>query len=79
MLKVTIKCTCGCKYELLSSAKHDLIKCPNCGEPFIDSEKLNAIFKAYTGILSSQETLPDMNRKQELQIETISEWEQYGL
>lgn len=47
MLKATIRCSCGCKYELLSTSNHEIVKCPNCSETFIESEKLISILKAY--------------------------------
>lgn len=50
MLKASIVCTCGCKYELFSTSKHDVIKCPNCSEVFRESEKLISILEIFASM-----------------------------
>lgn len=45
ILKATIKCSCGAKYELFSSHSHSSVVCPNCSKAFIESDKLIEMFK----------------------------------
>lgn len=50
ILKATVKCTCGCSYELVSCKNHELAKCPNCSKVFSESDKLVDILKTYNSI-----------------------------
>ena len=47
ILKATIKCSCGCSYEMVSCKNHELAKCPNCSKVFSESEKLVNILKIW--------------------------------
>jgi predicted RNA-binding Zn-ribbon protein involved in translation (DUF1610 family) len=55
MLKAIIKCSCGCKYELLSTSTKSVFECPSCGMEFAGSENLVKIFEAYSRITDTQE------------------------
>lgn len=50
MLKATIKCSCGCKYELLSTSNHEIVKCPNCSKVFKESAKLISILETFASM-----------------------------
>ena len=67
MLKAIIKCSCGCKYELLSTSTEKVVECPNCKTEFIGSENLIKIFEAYSNIPESDTFSPD---NQELELTT---------
>lgn len=50
ILKATVKCTCGCSYEMVSCKNHELAKCPNCSKVFSESDKLVDILKTFNSI-----------------------------
>lgn len=50
ILKATIKCYCGCSYEMVSCKSHELAKCPNCSRVFSESDKLIDILKTFNSI-----------------------------
>lgn len=50
ILKATIKCSCGCSYEMVSCKNHELAKCPNCSKVFCESDKLIDILKTFNSI-----------------------------
>lgn len=50
ILKATVKCTCGCSYEMVSCKNHELAKCPNCSKIFSESDKLVDILKTFNSI-----------------------------
>lgn len=50
ILKATIKCSCGCSYEMVSCKNHELAKCPNCSKVFSESDKLIDILKTFNSI-----------------------------
>lgn len=82
MLKATIKCSCGCKYELLSTSTHEAVICPNCSEPFIESEKLISILEIFASMdLDSHDDLDYLTavdkifNGHKLQLQTISEFD----
>lgn len=50
ILKATVKCTCGCSYEMVSCKNHELAKCPNCLKVFSESDKLVDILKTFNSI-----------------------------
>lgn len=50
LLKATIKCSCGCSYEMDSYKEHESVKCPNCLKDFSQSEKLIDILKTFNSI-----------------------------
>lgn len=50
ILKATIKCSCGCSYEMVSCKNHELAKCPNCSKIFSESDKLIDIMKTFNSI-----------------------------
>lgn len=50
ILKATIKCSCGCSYEIVSCKNHELAKCPNCSKVFSESAKLVDILKTFNSI-----------------------------
>lgn len=76
ILKATIKCTCGCTYELVSCKSHDEVKCPNCLRPFTESDKLITILKTFDSInLEPEETNPFISfslSKEELTLNTLT-------
>ena len=50
ILKATIKCSCGCSYEMVSCKNHEIAKCPNCSKIFSESNKLVDILKIVNSI-----------------------------
>lgn len=50
ILKATVKCSCGCSYEMVSCKEHELVKCPNCLRVFSESNKLIDILKIFNSI-----------------------------
>lgn len=50
ILKATVKCLCGCSYEMVSCKNHELAKCPNCSKVFSESDKLVDILKTFNSI-----------------------------
>jgi hypothetical protein len=80
MLKATITCSCGCKYELLSTSKHETVQCPNCSEVFKESAKLVNILETFASINlednSAEAFLSDkIFSRQDLQLVTASDFE----
>lgn len=55
ILKATIKCSCGCSYEMVSCKNHELAKCPNCSKVFSESDKLIDILKIFNSINLTEE------------------------
>lgn len=50
ILKATVKCLCGCSYEMVSCKNHESVKCPNCSRFFSESDKLIDILKTFNSI-----------------------------
>lgn len=50
VLKATVKCSCGCSYEMVSCKNHELAKCPNCSKVFSETDKLIDILKIFNSI-----------------------------
>ncbi len=50
ILKATVKCSCGCSYEMVSCKNHELANCPNCSKVFSESDKLIDILKTFNSI-----------------------------
>ena len=68
LLKATVKCSCGCAYEIISNISHDSISCPNCNKQFSDSDKLAEILRIYDSM-----EFADKNADNEsLKIETLT-------
>lgn len=55
ILKATVKCSCGCSYEMTSCKNHELAKCPNCSKVFSESDKLIDILKTFNSIDLTEE------------------------
>ena len=76
LLKTTIKCICGCSYELISKTPHNSVVCPNCNHEFTESEKLINILKLFNSLdldSSSDEcdVYSNIFNKESITIETI--------
>lgn len=81
ILKATVKCSCGCSYEMVSCKEHELAKCPNCSRVFSESDKLVKILKTFDSIDLTKENNEDADLfksiflKESLTLSTVDELE----
>ena len=77
LLRATVKCSCGCTYEIVSDTPHDSISCPNCSKRFSESDKLIEILKIYDSINlktqnPSSDAFENIFKHESLTLESIS-------
>lgn len=76
ILKATVKCSCGCSYEMVSCKEHELVKCPNCSKVFSESDKLIDIFKIFNSInleKDNYDSFASLFQKESITLSTIDD------
>lgn len=75
ILKATVKCSCGCSYEMVSCKEHESAKCPNCSRVFSESDKLVDILKTANSIDLTKEKsdIFDLIHRESLTLHTVDE------